>query len=102
MVRYLLAVDANPDEVSGSGLKPVDYAILAGFYDIALLVYERMNTNDLKDQIDYEVLAQKYKYRYVNYRIFLEYLAKKIEENSVPDFLTKPKPQLEDPVVDPR
>ena len=38
-VRYLLGLNANADEVSGSGLKPVEYAILAGFYDIALIVY---------------------------------------------------------------
>lgn len=52
--------------------------------------------------MEYEILAKKYHYRYVNYHIFLDCLKKKIEEESVPDFLTKPKPQLEDPVVDPR
>lgn len=49
MVRYLLSVDASPDEVSGSGLKPIDYAILKGFYDIALVIYDKMNEKDLKD-----------------------------------------------------
>ena len=40
--------------MSGSGLKPVDYAILGGFYDIALLLYERMQNPQLKDRLDYE------------------------------------------------
>lgn len=71
MVRYLLTMNANPDEVSGSGLKPIDYAVLAGFYDIALVLYERMKNADLKDRLDYEMLADKYQYRYVNFQIFL-------------------------------
>jgi ankyrin repeat protein len=71
IVRYLLAVNASADEVSGSGLKPVDYAILHGFYDIALALYEHMQENGLKDKLDYEMLGTQYNYRYVNYAIFL-------------------------------
>lgn len=43
-------MNANADEISGSGLKAVDYAILGGFYDIALIVYEKMKVLDLKDK----------------------------------------------------
>lgn len=32
VVNYLLTMGANPDAISGSGLKTIDYAILAGFY----------------------------------------------------------------------
>lgn len=45
MIRYLLSCNANADNVSKSGLYPVDYAILAGFYEAALLVYEKMKNN---------------------------------------------------------
>jgi len=30
---------ADSDAISGNGLKAVEYAILAGFYEIALLLY---------------------------------------------------------------
>jgi hypothetical protein len=74
MVRLLLVFNANPNEVSGSGLKPVDYAILGGFYDIALVIYERMEGQELKEAFEYEMLGTKHHYRYVNYRVFLEHL----------------------------
>jgi hypothetical protein len=102
MVRFLLVFNASPNEISGSGLKAVDYAILGGFYDIALLLYERMEGQDLKESFDYEMLGNKHNYRYVNYRVFLEHLKLKTEEENVPNFLVKPKPQFDDPVVDPR
>jgi hypothetical protein len=102
VVRYLLSLNANADEISGCALKAIDYAILAGFYEVALLVYEKMKTQDLKDSLDYEQLGKQFHYRYVNYKVFLEFLRRKVEEENVPDFLTKKKIQLEDPVVDPR
>ena len=40
VVRYLLTMNANADFVSGCGLKAVEYAILGGFYEVALIVYE--------------------------------------------------------------
>ena len=102
LVRYLLACNADADLVSGSGLKPIDYAVLAGFYEIALIVSEKMKELDVKDYLDYEMLGTKFQYRYVNYQVFLENLKLKIDEDNVPDFLTKRKKEFEDPVVDPR
>lgn len=102
MVRYLLAVDASPEELSGSGLRPLDYAVLHGFYEIALALYQRMQEKALRDRLDYEALGSQFHYRYVNYAVLLEHLALGTDEQSVPDFLTKPKQRLDDPVVDPR
>ena len=39
LIRFLLSRNANADEISGCGLKPIEYAILAGFYEAALIVY---------------------------------------------------------------
>ena len=49
VVRYLLTMNANTDFVSGCELKAVDYAILAGFYEVALPIYEHMKHRELKD-----------------------------------------------------
>ena len=53
MVRYLLSRDADVDIVSGSGLLAVEYAILNGFYETALVLYEKMKNKDLKNALDY-------------------------------------------------
>lgn len=52
-----------------------------------------MKVLDLKDYQDYEALGKKFQYRYVNYKIFVENLTLKIDEDNVPDFLTKVKKQ---------
>lgn len=56
----------------------------------------------LKPAEEYQSLGSKYKYRYVNYPLFLDSLAKKIDPDNTPNFLTKTQKRLEDPVVDPR
>lgn len=61
-----------------------------------------MEGQELKEVFDYEMLGTKHHYRYVNYRVFLYHLKLKTEEENVPNFLSKPKPQFDDPVVDPR
>lgn len=48
VVKYLLKSKADPEIVSGCGLKAVEYAILQGFYEVALLIYESMKEKDLK------------------------------------------------------
>lgn len=39
LVRYLLTMGADSDLVSGNGFRAIDYAILAGFYEVALLLF---------------------------------------------------------------
>ena len=43
-----------------------------------------------------------YKYRYVNYKVFLEALVDMIDPENVRDFLKKDKKVYDDPVIDPR
>jgi hypothetical protein len=47
---------------------------LAGFYEAALIVYEKMKTHDLKEATEYEIMGKKYQYRYVNYEIIINSL----------------------------
>jgi hypothetical protein len=101
-VRYLLTMGADTAQVSGSGLLAVEYAILNGFYETALTIYERMKQKDLKDFLDYEQLGRQFNYRYVNYLVFLESLTKQIDPDNVPNFLTRPRRVFADPVIDPR
>lgn len=78
IVRYLLTMGADPDKVSGCGLIPVDYAILSGFYEVALVIFERMKGKALKHPLDYEELGFQYNYRYVNYKVFVDNLLLKV------------------------
>lgn len=71
LVRYLLVHNANPNALSGCGLRAIDYAIVLGHYNIALLIYGRMSEEDLKSSQEYEILAADFNRRYVNYSIFL-------------------------------
>lgn len=66
------------------------------------MIYEKMKEKDLKDYSEYEELGNKFQYRYVNYKLFLESLVLRIDPENVPGFLVKPKKIYEDPVVDPR
>jgi hypothetical protein len=47
-------------------------------------------------------MALTYRYRYVNYKIFLECLVDMVDPDNTKDFLTKEKKVYEDPVIDPR
>jgi hypothetical protein len=47
-------------------------------------------------------LALTYKYRFVNYKIFLESLIDMVDPDNTKDYLTKEKKVYEDPVIDPR
>lgn len=102
VVRYLLTMGANPDCVSGCGLKAIEYSILAGFYESAQVLYEKMKDRDLKEVADYEQLGAQFQYRYVNYKIFLDGLKMGVDADNLPDFLKREKKVYEDPVVDPR
>lgn len=42
IVRYLLTMGADTSKVSACGLLAIEYAILNGFYETALVIYERM------------------------------------------------------------
>lgn len=81
---------------------PVEYAILGGFYQTALIIYERMKNKELKDFLDYEQLGRSFYYRYVNYMVFVENLTKQVDPDNVPNFLVKPRRVFTDPVIDPR
>ena len=102
VVRYLLTMNANTDFVSGCELKAVDYAILAGFYEVALPIYEHMKDRELKETHAYQQMGKQFHYRYVNYEVFTANLVNRVDPDNVPDFLTKVKPHYQDPVVDPR
>lgn len=71
VVRYLLSMNASTDFISGCDLKAIDYPILAGFYDISLMIYERMKEKQLKTADQYRDLGKMYLYRYVNYEMVL-------------------------------
>ena len=101
-VRYLLTMGADTSIVSSCGLLPVEYAILGGFYQTALIIYEKMKNKELKNFLDYETLGNDFYYRYVNYHIFVDSLSKQIDPDNVPNFLTKPRKVYTDPVIDPR
>lgn len=47
-------------------------------------------------------MAILHKYRYVNYKVFLENLVDMIDPDNTRDFLTKEKKVYSDPVIDPR
>lgn len=102
VVKYLLQNNADPDYLTGFGLKTIEFAILPGFYEIALLLYEKVKSKDLRSHEEYEQLNEEYRYRYVNFPILLESLKAMIPEDNTPDYLTKPKIVLVDPVADPR
>ena len=42
IIRYLLERGADVNIVSPSGLSAIEYAILPGYYEVALLLYERI------------------------------------------------------------
>lgn len=49
-------------------------AILPGNIEITNIIYSKSTKKNLKDTAEYEALAKKYLYRYVNYDQFLEVL----------------------------
>lgn len=102
VVRYLLRFGANVDYVSGIGLTILEYAILPGYYEIALMIYLKCKDKELREVTDYEELAKNYRCRYVNYSIFIENLQRKIEPENMPNYLKRPIKTFKDPVVDPR
>lgn len=102
IVEYLLSKGANAEVVSNCGLNVLDYVILQGLYDISLIVYEAFPTISLKDALEYKDIGKKYKYRFVNYWMFLDTLNKKIRTENAPNFFNKQYARLEDPVIDPR
>ena len=66
------------------------------------MVYEKMKIKDLRSHGEYREIALQHKYRYVNYKIFLENLVDMIDPDNTRDFLTKEKKVYSDPVIDPR
>lgn len=101
VVKYLLSKNSDLKVESKSGLNALDYAVLQGLYPLALELYQSCEEL-IKPAEEYESLGRKYKYRYVNYSLFLDTLSKKIHPENAPNFLTKTHKRLEDPVVDPR
>ena len=53
------------------------------------MVYEKMKIKDLRSHGEYREIALQHKYRYVNYKIFLENLVDMIDPDNTRDFLTK-------------
>lgn len=75
---------------------------MQGLYEAALMVYEKMKIKDLRNHSEYREIALQHKYRYVNYKVFLENLVDMIDPDNTRDFLTKEKKVYSDPVIDPR
>lgn len=48
VVRYLLERGADVNTVAPVGLSTLEYAILPGFYEISLLIYERVKEKQLR------------------------------------------------------
>jgi hypothetical protein len=68
----LLEKGANPEYRTNHDLMVIDYAIMQGLYEVALMLYEKMKDRQtLKSHAEYREIAQKYKYRYVNYKVFI-------------------------------
>ena len=61
-----------------------------------------MKTKELKSPLDYDEIGKQFLYRYVNYAIVVDHLLLHTDPENVPDFLTREKKALTDPVVDPR
>lgn len=101
VAEYLLKKEADTEKVSNSGFRAIDYAILMGFYEMALLIYQKMKNKEVKDSLEYYNLTVQHKTRYVNFDMFLDALKKQIVSDSVGDYLKKKKIKLDDPVADP-
>jgi|JI6StandDraft_1071083.scaffolds.fasta_scaffold02483_8 ankyrin repeat protein len=70
ILKILVNAGAKLDVVSDLGLKAIDYSILAGFYENATYLYSRSD-KELKSAEEYRAINLKFRYRYVNYDIFL-------------------------------
>ena len=78
IVRYLLGQGADVNLNGPTNLATIDYAILPGHYEVALMLYERIKDKELKSVPEYEDISETNLYRYVNYEIFLDSLTKRI------------------------
>ena len=67
IVRYLLEKGADVNLSAPSDLSTLDYAILPGFYEVALMIYERVKDRELRTVPEYEDLSSLNTYRYVDY-----------------------------------
>ena len=67
-----------------------------------MLIYGKMKNRELRNHTEYREMGLLYKYRYVNYKVFLEALLDMIDPQNVRDFLKKDKKVYDDPVIDPR
>lgn len=77
-MEYLLSKRADITVTSGYGLAAVDYAVLQGLYSVALLLCESSTEVLLKTPLEYQDLASRFKYRYVNYQLFLDAITRRI------------------------
>ena len=102
LVRYLLDKGANPEHKTNQDLLVIEYAILQGLYEVSLMLYEKIKHKELRNHAEYREIALKHKYRYVNYKVFLENLVDMIDPDNTRDYLTKEKKVYNDPVIDPR
>jgi hypothetical protein len=66
------------------------------------MIYEKMKERALRSHQEYKEIAQEHKYRYVNYKVFIENLVDMVDPENTKDFLTKDKIVFSDPVIDPR
>lgn len=71
VVNYLLIMGANTEVLSSNGFIAIEYAILSGFYETTLMIFQKMKSKELKHPLDYEDLGKRFLYRYVNYKVFV-------------------------------
>ena len=53
VVRYLLQKGADVNIIAPIGLSTLEYAILPGFYEIALLLFERVKDKELRSALEF-------------------------------------------------
>ena len=102
IVKLLIEKGADPNYKNDKQLSAIDYAILPGYYNIAAYLYTKIDDKTLKDEEEYEEIAKKYHYRYVNYQRFLCSLREDVENIEEHEYLVKEKVKFVDPVPDPR
>lgn len=54
IVKYLLERGADVNVVTPVGLSTLEYALLPGFYEISLLIYQRVKDKELRSAEEYQ------------------------------------------------
>ncbi|KRX05938.1 Ankyrin repeat-containing domain [Pseudocohnilembus persalinus] len=105
VVKFLVENGADVTLLCPDKFNVLEQSVLYGQYDIALYLITRIPkiAETLKPYETYENFVDLNRFRYVDYKNFIDHLLQKIPFSACPDFYTRPKPPpLKDPVQDPR